>query len=786
LSGLRGKFFVLSALARGETQAAPGGAKRSVPAGETGDSRAVAAALGLSAAGIAPPILVTIFPTVRALIGPPRVADVLMALLILAPAGVGLAVALSGLPQIATSLQRQARHEAEHAVLRVFADTLLFTYALGLAAAVPTDGTPGLALPVVALGLTTAWVVLLSVILRRVPSPIRRRYAMALDIALLSAFLHLAGSAAAGWYPLYLIAVFYAGYRFGDRALIEAAIASLAGFAVVVLSTEFWRQQPDLALGLMATLLVLPACGARLLRATAAARGAAAAAEEDRAKSLTAIADALRPPLAMILGAPAEGPTRFLAERINDVLDLVAVEAGEFSIPIEAFDFRTLVRETLGSLSLAAVEKGIGMRWRIDPRLPPCLRGPRQTIARILGSLAGHFLALSAAGGLRIAIDTVDRAVDQVTMRVRIDASGAARSGEVVDNGLDEQNLEAVAWEHQALTVGVVTRLLALVGGELSIEGGPGPPCRFVVTLTLGIEQHAAEADLDLHGRRVLIVGGDSAFAAELTALLDRWHADARWIGDTEAASPEFARLDPNERPVLIIDGRDTPLAALAFSETAGRLGDGAPFIIFVGESSRIERLAQLDESAFDCLLPVPVTERLVANAFRGLPFDAAWRDTAKKPQPQGGVDPRVPAGEAAGPRDARVTPIAAHPRFAAEMATIVDMQAIEALRALGGEEFLREMIDTFRADARQLLDQLDRAVAATDTAAFARGVAALWRCAGHLGGIRLRELLPSQGVTDAELRQRGAQHLQRVAAEVDRLTAALAELPPASEARRS
>jgi HPt (histidine-containing phosphotransfer) domain-containing protein len=113
-------------------------------------------------------------------------------------------------------------------------------------------------------------------------------------------------------------------------------------------------------------------------------------------------------------------------------------------------------------------------------------------------------------------------------------------------------------------------------------------------------------------------------------------------------------------------------------------------------------------------------------------------------------------------------------------------MRAIEALRALGGEEFLRELIDTFRADARQLLDRLDRAVAATDTAAFARGVAALWRCAGHLGGIRLRELLPPQGVTDAELRQRGAQHLQRVAAEIDRLTAALAELPPANEARRS
>ena len=107
-----------------------------------------------------------------------------------------------------------------------------------------------------------------------------------------------------------------------------------------------------------------------------------------------------------------------------------------------------------------------------------------------------------------------------------------------------------------------VTRLAALMGGELSIEGGPGPPCRFVVTLPLAVEPRAPEADLDLRGQEVLIVSGDEVFAGEVIGLLDRWHADARCVGDVDTAG-----VASGVRPVVIVDGRDSPLTALAFAE---------------------------------------------------------------------------------------------------------------------------------------------------------------------------------------------------------------------------
>ena len=64
--------------------------------------------------------------------------------------------------------------------------------------------------------------------------------------------------------------------------------------------------------------------------------------------------------------------------------------------------------------------------------------------------------------------------------------------------------------------------------------------------------------------------------------------------------------------------------------------------------------------------------------------------------------------------------------RFAAEPTPVVDPRRIEALRELGGQEgFLGDVIETFRADAQQIMRRLTRAAAIADVAAFAQGLRA-------------------------------------------------------------
>jgi hypothetical protein len=167
--------------------------------------RGVSAALGLALAGVSAPIAVAAIAATSGLLGPPLVASALVGLLVLAPAGVGLATALSGLRRIAAGLAAQGSGEAEQAVLRIFVTTLVFGYSLGLAAAPVISGQPGADLPgllpatylpVAAFGLVAAWAVLLHVILWPAAAPVRRYGAMALDLAVISAFLHFGGGEA--------------------------------------------------------------------------------------------------------------------------------------------------------------------------------------------------------------------------------------------------------------------------------------------------------------------------------------------------------------------------------------------------------------------------------------------------------------------------------------------------------------------------------------------------------------------------------------------------------------
>src|SRR5207237_10186945 len=85
-------------------------------------------------------------------------------------------------------------------------------------------------------------------------------------------------------------------------------------------------------------------------------------------------------------------------------------------------------------------------------------------------------------------------------------------------------------------------------------------------------------------------------------------------------------------------------------------------------------------------------------------------------------VDPHTATVAAHADAAERITPIAAHPRFAPDPAVAVDPQVVAGLRTLGGGPgFLREVIESFCADAGQIMRRLADAAAAADAAGVAR-----------------------------------------------------------------
>jgi two-component system sensor histidine kinase RpfC len=787
------------------------GAQTAAPQRDRGANAQLArlTVLGLGIAGMVPPLVFMARPSELGFIGAVPVAIVLTGILILAPALVGLVAALFGLEGVRDSFRLRGDKEHEQAVARVFVAAAAIAYAFLIGATTNVGSAAGACQIVAALGLTGAWAFLLLTILDPVPSPLRYYLGIVYDAALLSAYLHFGATATAPWFPLYLLATFYAGFRFGPAALLGAAVANLFGFAVAAATTPFWQDQALLAGGLAIALIVLPAYVGSMVREVAESRAAAAAAQAARTRFLMVISQALRAPLDAMLGnagageratldgepeAPGVVPSaRSLLSQVNNILDFSAIEAGAFVPEVEAFDLHRLVNETLAERRAEAKARGLKLSVQIDPTLPYRLRGWPQQLAQILDYLVARALEVTGAGSVRVVIEsggTSDRGL-QLRLAVRDEGAPiAASDAEAMFNPFAASgataNAPAVS-THGAFGLAVVKRLIELMGGRIVVDSGnTAKGGAFTMTVPLIVDTPAVDGELDLEHCLVLIATEDSQFASELAEPLNAWHGDPRWI-DGFGGTLGFDRRDGGACSVLIIDARTHMLAALSFAHRAVTGPQAPSFVLVVAEATQIGSLIELSDGELDGVLAAPLDAQLLANALHALPL---WHSAAPRPMMVSSADeapasveeppptslfelPTAPAA-VAGPQ---VTPISVHPRFGTETPT-VDPRAIAALRGLGdGDAFLGEVIDSFRADAREIMHRIVRAAAAADESGFARGLHALRSCAANLGGMRLCELLLSlRDIGAYELREQGSIVVQRLGDELARLDAALLE----------
>ncbi len=771
------------------------------------------AVVGLGIAGVLPPLAFAARPGSLGFVGVVPVSIALTALLILTPALVGLVAALLGLEGVRDSFRARGDKEHEQAVLRVFMMAAAVAYGFGAEA---FGGDAASCQVVAALGLAGGWLFLLLTILDPVASPLRYYTGIVFDAILLAAFLHFGGMLTAPWFPLFLLTAFYAGFRFGPAALAVAGAAGVIGFAVVVATTPFWQQQYLLAGGLLIAMVVLPAYVGSMAREVAESRAAAAAAQAARTRFLMVISQALRAPLDAIIGNAGEradeerrdGGTEPLAMRpsarsllsqVSNILDFSAIEAGAFVPAVEAFDLHRVVNEVLADRRVEAKAHGLNLRVHIDPALPYRLRGWPQQLAQIIDYLVARAIEVTESGAVRVSIDGAGGAGEKIGLRLRVRDEGdpimRADAEAMFDPfaGSGEPGARAALGSHGAFGLAVVRRLVELMGGKIAVKDSDGAKGgSFELIVPLAVDEAALDSELDLGHCRVLIATEDSQFASEIAEPLNAWHGDPRWI-EGFAGTFDFAgQGDSGACSVLIVDGRTHVLAALSFAHRAVS-GPAAPsFVLVVAEPGQIDGLVELADGALDGVLAAPLNDQLLANALHSLPLrHGASLRPVPVPEPAAAVAPSEapqslfaePPAAATAPVAAaasQVTPISLHPRFAAETPT-VDARAIAALRGLGdGDEFLAEIIDSFRAETKDIMNRIVRAAAAADAAGFARGLHTLRSCAANLGGTRLCELLLAmRDISERELGEQGSGVVQRLGDELARLDAALIEFLP-------
>ncbi|MBI4756152.1 MAG: response regulator [Betaproteobacteria bacterium] len=248
------------------------------------------------------------------------------------------------------------------------------------------------------------------------------------------------------------------------------------------------------------------------------------------------------------------GSGRHLLELINDILDLSKVEAGQLEVERVPCCAHELVRDVVAVLGVPAREKGIGLEWEVQGRIPATIASDPARLRQIVTNLAGNALKFTARGAVRVVLRR------EADARLAID---------VIDSGIGiaADKLEAIfdpfvqadtsvtrRFGGTGLGLAISRRFARALGGDIAVTSRPGEGSTFTVTLDTG----------PLDG--VALVAGDDIRAATPHAAEEQ---AGRWtlppsrvlVVDDGAENRELVTLVLEEAGVQVIGAENGKVA---------------------------------------------------------------------------------------------------------------------------------------------------------------------------------------------------------------------------------
>ncbi len=420
---------------------------------------------------------------------------------------------------------------------------------------------------------------------------------------------------------------------------------------------------------------------------------------------------------------------------IDELLDFSKIEAGALDLEAVPFSLSGVVDGTVATFRPQALRKGLSLVAAVAPGSADALLGDPTRVRQILYNLLGNALKFTERGGAMVKARTEPLVGGRARVTLSVEDTGvgmnAAQIARLFQPFAQADNSTTRRYGGTGLGLSIVRRLAQAMGGDVTVDSRPGIGSTFTVTLELS----AAPADSPLVGLAAVDVPRTDAPMAAAPSPMIQAGARVLVVDD-----------HPVNRDVL--QGQLRALGVAADTAVDGREGlaawrQGDYAIVFADV-----HMPQMDGFEMTARIRIEEVERgrprtpivaVTANAMRGedercraAGMDAYLSKPVALDRLRATLQRWMPANE----------PMVARP--AADAAPggspILDRSTLSAW--MGDDRAaIRSLLDKFLTTAREVRDDIERAMAAGDLASVAAAAHKLKGAALAVGARRVADV---------------------------------------------
>ncbi|MCK1572663.1 ATP-binding protein [Bradyrhizobium sp. 174] len=265
---------------------------------------------------------------------------------------------------------------------------------------------------------------------------------------------------------------------------------------------------------------------------------------------------------------------------LNDILDLSKLEAGRFAFEVIDFAPQALVETLATVVRASAKSKGLAVKVKLDPNLPPTLRGDVARIRQVLLNLASNAVKFTDQGEVTIAAVCQARRDLLATVEWSVTDSGIGiapeKLGQLFSDFAQADASISRRFGGTGLGLAISRRIIEQMGGTIGVTSTPGEGSTFSFTLVLPWSQEKASdyiADRDeadyLKARiasldrplRVLIAEDDAVNRMVVSKMLGAFDVELRVVTDGVEA---VAAASEEDYDLVLMDVRMPDMDGLA------------------------------------------------------------------------------------------------------------------------------------------------------------------------------------------------------------------------------